>query len=122
MIALTASLLAVPAFDEPALAMLIFCVLLGFPAATALVMTIPMYADVVDYDAAQSGLRRERLYNGAMSVVNKTALGLANGIVVLLAGFDTAAGTPIGLYLLGPVAAVVALVGVAGFARHPIAE
>lgn len=119
---LSVGLSAVPSMKEPALGMLIFCGLLGFPAACALILVNPMYADVVDYDEKHTGLRREGLYNGAMAVVNKTALGIASAIVVVLVGFEAGTERPIGLLLLGPLAGLAILCGTILFRRYPITE
>ena len=111
---------ALPLFSDPGPAAWAITAAMGFPAAVALVVVSPLIADVIDLDEKRTGLRREGVYVGGMSVLNKGALGVGNGLVVLLLGLDQRAHEPLGLILVGPIAALAIAVGTMVFGRHPI--
>jgi len=111
---------ALPWFSDPGPVAVAVTFAMGFPAAVALVVISPLIADIIDLDEKRTGLRREGVYVGGMSVLNKGALGVGNGLVVLLLGIDSRAHEPLGLLLVGPVAALAIALGTMTFHRHPI--
>jgi len=111
---------ALPLMPDPAWLAVVITATLGFPASVALVAISPLIADVIDLDEKRTGLRREGVYVGGMSVLNKAALGAGNGLVVLLLGIDSRPHQPLGLLLVGPLAALAIAAGTMVFRRHPI--
>jgi Na+/melibiose symporter-like transporter len=109
-----------PLFPDPGPAALVITAVMSFPAAVALVVVQPLIADIIDLDEKRTGLRREGVYTGGMSVLNKAALGLGNGLVVVLLGLDEAPHAPLGLLLVGPLAALFIAAGAFVFRRHSI--
>jgi Na+/melibiose symporter-like transporter len=111
---------SLPLFSDPGPAALAIVAAMSFPAAVALVVISPLIADIIDLEEKRSGLRREGVFTGGMSVLNKGALGVGNGLVVVLLGLDDRAHQPLGLLLVGPLAALFIATGTMIFMRHPI--
>ncbi|MGM0578637.1 MAG: MFS transporter [Myxococcota bacterium] len=121
--AVLCALPSVTLFADPAIPAIVAMALLSFPAAVALVLPNVLYGDVVDYDETRTGERREGVYTGSMALVTKTALGAAQGLVVLvLAQFGDSRSDPTGILLVGPVAGVMVFVGVWIFRYFPQEE
>jgi GPH family glycoside/pentoside/hexuronide:cation symporter len=92
-----------------------------FPVATLFVLVRPMLADVIDRDAERTGFRREGIYNGAEGMLTKLAEGIGPLVASLLfAWFGSSRGHPLGVVLVGPVAAVICLSGWWLLRRYPI--
>ncbi|MBI4570652.1 MAG: MFS transporter [Chloroflexi bacterium] len=70
-----------------------------------------LMADIIDYDALRTGERREALYYGVQNTVEKTVGSLTTGILALLLLAGETADNPLGIRLVGPAAAVLALMG-----------
>jgi len=122
-IMMTVLLLAAPIaglFPDPAIPALVIFGLLAFPVATALVLPNAIYADVVDFDAERSGIRREGIYTGATALVTKAAIGLSQASVVGLLALGNTRGDSRGIVLCFPLGAVFVAIGTAWFSRHPI--
>lgn len=111
---------ALPWFPDPGPAALVITAALSFPAAVALLVVSPLIADIIDLDERRTGLRREGVFVGGMAVLNKSALGLGNMLVVVLLGVDERAHQPLGLLLVGPIAALFIVAGTLVFARHSL--
>lgn len=109
-----------PLFGDPGPAAVAVTAIMSFPAAVALVVVAPLIADIIDLDEKHTGLRREGVYVGGMSVLNKAALGVGNGLVVLLLGLDERAHEPLGLMLVPPLAALFIAAGTMVFSRHSL--
>ncbi len=102
----------------PKLAQSFFLLGLGVPLAGLFVFPNALLADIIDFDERRTGERREAIYYGIQATLQKTGLGLAAGIFVLvLAVFGKSADDPLGIRLIGPVAGACALAGYAVFAR-----
>jgi GPH family glycoside/pentoside/hexuronide:cation symporter len=90
---------------------LIFVALIGVPMAAVFTFPNAIMADIIDYDALRTGMRREALYYGAQNTIEK---GVGSLAVVILAGLfllgETAAN-PLGIRLIGPVAGAAAFIG-----------
>lgn len=109
-------------FDDPAVPVMVMVGLLGFPVSCALVLVNAIGADVVDYDEARSGMRREGIYSGASALVAKTAQGLGPAIVVGLMTFGASRANPLGILLVGPASAVLVALGTFIFSRTPVRD
>ncbi len=102
----------------PKLAQSLFLLGLGIPLAGLFVFPNALLADIIDFDAHHTGERREAIYYGMQATLQKTGLGLAAGLFVLvIAVFGKTVDDPLGIRLVGPLAGACALVGYAVFAR-----
>lgn len=91
---------------------------LGIPFAALAVFPNALLADIIDYDAERTGMRREGVYYGIQGTLERGGLALAAGLfALLLALFGDTAEDPLGIRLVGPVAAVLVLAGFAVFVR-----
>ncbi len=97
---------------------LAYIALAGVPIAGLFVFPNALLADVIDYDAQLTGQRREGMYFGVLSTINKLALALSSLIFGLILGaFGNTAANPLGIRLIGPVAGVAVALGLLLFAR-----
>jgi len=92
---------------------------LGIPFAALAVFPNALLADIIDYDARRTGMRREGVYYGIQGALERAGLALAAGLfALLLALFGDTAEDPLGIRLVGPVAAVLVLAAFAVFTRY----
>ena len=68
-------------------------------------------ADIIDYDALRTGMRREALYYGAQNTIEKWVGSLTFAVLALLFLFGETADNPLGIRLVGPAAGVAAIMG-----------
>jgi GPH family glycoside/pentoside/hexuronide:cation symporter len=91
------------------------CVLFGYSGIAqgiVFVMLVPMLGQVIDHDEAMTGQRREALYNGLNGVAWKVAAGAAVLIATQsMSWFGNSPEHPLGVYLAGPIAGVLAVCG-----------
>jgi len=82
-------------FASPEESIWVFCargLLLGFPAGGVLLMGQSMLPDTIEYDVRRTGLRREGVFSGLYSIVEKVASSFAPTILGLgyaWFGFDS---------------------------------
>ena len=85
------------------------------------VLMPPMVGECIDYDEMRSGQRREALYNGLSGFVLKSSVA---GSIALASGsmsfWGNSPGQPLGVLLVGPVAALFGLCGMAGLLFYPV--
>ena len=97
--------------------------IIGIPVAGFLMLPYALLADVLDYDAEQTGRRREAIYIGVQAIFQKTAIGLATVAYLWLAFLDGATKpTESNLKLLAVVAAAACAIGIVAFAKYPLRE
>ena len=113
-------LTTLPLFPDPAIPMILLVVAMSLPAAVAMILVNPLYADVVDYDEQRTGVRREGIYTGATALLGKLSIGVASYAVVLLLPLGSSRANPLGLVLIGPIAAALIFGGTWLFSHHPI--
>ena len=102
----------------PKLAQALFLMSLGVPLAALFVFPNALLADVIDYDAAHTGTRREAVYYGIQATLQKAGFGLASAVLALvLFLFGKTEADPLGIRLVGPVAGAFVLLGYAVFVR-----
>ena len=84
------------------------------------VMMTPMMGQVIDYDEARSGQRREALYNGLSGFAWKASMG---GAIILASGAMSRWGNDVngfmGVLLVGPLAGIFALIGLVIMLYYP---
>lgn len=100
----------VPGID-PLAQSIFFVILIGLPMVGVFTFPNAIMADVIDYDALRSGMRREALYYGAQNVLEKWTGSLMFPIFGLLLLLGETSENPLGIRLVGPVAGVAALIG-----------
>jgi GPH family glycoside/pentoside/hexuronide:cation symporter len=86
-------------------------VLVGLPIAGNYLFPATLTADIIDYDSARTGARREATYYGAQNFVEKTATALTPLILGALLFAGDTADNPLGIHLVGPVAGLITLGG-----------
>ncbi len=94
--------------------------LAGLPIAGVFLFPNIITADIADDDARRTGTRREAMFYGSQNLVEKLATSLAPLLfaLVLLAG--DSADDPLGVRLVGPVAALFVLLGYLSFSRYSL--
>ena len=92
------------------------------PLAGVFMLPGILIADIVDHDARRTSTRREGMFYGTQNLLEKSAYAFAPLIfaIVLLAG--DSAEDPLGIRLVGPVSAVLVLVGWFTFRRYSLDE
>jgi GPH family glycoside/pentoside/hexuronide:cation symporter len=122
---LTFPLLAIPGLfpGVPASAQVIaVTALAGLPIAGVYLFPQALTADIVEYDTARTGMRREGMYFGSQNFVQQMATALAP---LFLSGFlllGSSAGHPLGIRLVGPAAGLVVLIGALVFRRYTLPD
>ncbi len=96
---------------NPLLQSLFFVVLAALPMVGVFTFPSAILADIIDYDALRTGLRREGLYFGAQNVIEKWTGSLAFPIFGGLLLLGETADDPLGIRLMGPVAGAASLIG-----------
>jgi GPH family glycoside/pentoside/hexuronide:cation symporter len=88
------------------------------------VFTFPnaIMADIIDYDAVRTGMRRKALYYGAQNVVEKWTASLAYPLFAALLLFGETPGNPLGIRLVAPVAALASLAGYLTFRGYRLPD
>jgi len=97
-------------------------VLVGLPVAGNYLFPAPLTADIIDYDSARTGMRREATYYGAQNFVEKTATALVPLLLFALLLFGDTADNPLGIHLVGPVAGAVVLGGYLVFRGYDLPD
>jgi GPH family glycoside/pentoside/hexuronide:cation symporter len=97
-------------------------VLAGLPIAGNYLLPAPLTADIIDYDSLRTGLRREATYYGAQNFVEKTSSALAPLVLGALLELGRTNDDPLGVRLVGPVAAVLVLAGLLAFRRYDLPD
>lgn len=100
----------------------VLLVVVGLPMVGVFTFPNAIIADVIDYDALRTGVRREALYYGVQNVIDKWTSSLVFPLFagMLLVGETTA--DPLGIRLMGPVAGVAALAGWAIFRGYRLPD
>ena len=101
---------------------LVAVAVMGMPIAGIYLFPAVLTADIIDYDATQTGARREATYYGAQNFVEKLATSLAPGLLLLVLLLGKTRDNPLGIRLVGPVAALVALAGWFTFRRYDLPD
>lgn len=91
---------------------LIVVALIGIALAGQFVFPNAILADVIDYDATQTGLRREAIYYGMQNTLQKFSFALSSIIFgTTLSIFGATVDQSLGLRLIGPIAGLATILG-----------
>ena len=96
--------------------------IVGLPIAGNYLFPAPLTADIIDYDELRTGLRREATYFGAQNFVEKTTSALAPLVLGILLTLGRTSEDPLGIQLVGPVAAGLVLVGYLAFRGYDLPD
>jgi GPH family glycoside/pentoside/hexuronide:cation symporter len=97
-------------------------VVAGLPIAGNYLFPAPLTADIIDYDSLRTGMRREATYYGAQNFVEKTTSALAPLVLGLLLELGRSSEDPLGVRLVGPVAALLVLAGFLTFRGYDLPD
>jgi len=111
----------VPGINELSQALL-FVAVMGVPMAAVFTFPNAIQADIIDYDAIHTGLRREAIYYGTQATLEKIASSLFPIILALLLILGSTADDPLGIRLVGPVAGLVSLIGFLTFRGYRLPD
>jgi glycoside/pentoside/hexuronide:cation symporter, GPH family len=103
-------------------ALIALMVLVGLPVAGNYLFPAPLTADIIDYDSAQTGMRREATYYGAQNFVEKTATAAVPLLLFLLLLLGDTEADPLGIHLVGPVAGLIVLGGYLVFRGYDLPD
>ena len=106
----------------PEVQLVVAMVVVGLPIAGNYLFPAPLTADIIDYDELQTGLRREATYYGAQNFVEKTTSALSPLVLGILWTLGRTAEDPLGIRLVGPVAAAFVLVGWLAFRSYDLPD
>jgi GPH family glycoside/pentoside/hexuronide:cation symporter len=101
---------------------LVLMAVAGIPLAGNYLFPATLTADIIDFDSARTGLRREATYYGAQNFVEKTATSVAPLLLTLLLLFGRTADHPLGIRLVGPAAGVLLLVAYLVFRLYELPD
>jgi GPH family glycoside/pentoside/hexuronide:cation symporter len=96
---------------DPLLQSLLFMAAAGIAITGVFAFPNAIMADIIDYDALRTGMRREALYYGAQNTIEKGVGSLAVAILAGLFLLGETAANPLGIRLIGPVAGAFAFIG-----------
>ncbi len=97
---------------DPFLQGLGYVALLGVPMSALFVLPNPIIGDIIDDDETRTGRRREGVYYGVEETLNKLGFALSAALLgFVLETFGYSAEQPLGIRLLGPIAAIGVLIG-----------
>jgi GPH family glycoside/pentoside/hexuronide:cation symporter len=106
----------------PEVQLVVAMVVVGLPIAGNYLFPAPLTADIIDYDSLDTGLRREATYYGAQNFVEKTTSALSPLLVGTLLLLGSTSDDPLGIRLVGPVAALLVLVAWLAFRRYDLPD
>ncbi|MEX2374567.1 MAG: MFS transporter, partial [Dehalococcoidia bacterium] len=86
--------------------------LVGIPMSGVFILPDALLADVVDEDTERTRFRREAMFFSSRSTLEKVGQAIASGLFAVLIGvFGATAEEPLGIRLVGPVAALCLVLG-----------
>ncbi len=90
----------------------VLVVLIGLALSGQFIFPNALLADVIDYDATKTGLRREAIYYGMQNTLQKFSFALSSIIFgATLSLFGATVDNPLGIRLIGPIAGAATLLG-----------
>jgi len=100
----------------------LFVPFLGVPMAAVFTFPNAIMADIIDYDELRTGMRREAIYYGTQSTLEKMASALYPAILAVLLTLGGTAANPLGIRLVGPVAGLSVLMAFFVFRRYSLPD
>jgi GPH family glycoside/pentoside/hexuronide:cation symporter len=100
----------------------VFFAAAGIGVSVQLLLPNAIVADLVVYDERTKGERRESLVYGLQGGIEKNAIMIATLLVGLLLELGNSAEKPDGIYMVGPVAALLTAAGFAIFLAYPLTK
>jgi len=101
----------------------VLMVLLGFPYSGLMVLPNILVSEIIDEDIRLNGVHREAMFFGVQGLINKFMVAIAGFVVgLMLDNFGNSIENPLGVILIAPIAAVVALIGFLMMLRFNIRE
>jgi len=97
---------------------IVFVMLAGLPLAGVFTFPNALIADIADYDAVRTGMRREALYYGTQNVVEKWTGSLMFPIFAGVLLLGETPDNPLGIRLVGPIAGLAAILAWVSFRRY----
>ncbi len=96
----------------------VLVVLIGLALSGQFIFPNAILADVIDFDATKTGLRREAMHYGMQNTLQKFSFALSSIIFgTTLSIFGATVDNPLGIRLIGPIAGVATILGFAIFIK-----
>ena len=99
---------------------IVFFAFAGVGVSVQMLLPNAIVADLVIYDERSAGQRRESLVYGLQGGIEKNAVMIATLLVGLILKLGNTASNPAGIYMIGPVAALLTGIGFAIFLAYPL--
>ena len=90
---------------------IVIAFLVGLPMGGVNLMPRAITADITDYDAIRTGMRREGMFFASQNLFEKIGSSFSALLLSLILLLGETADDPLGIRLLGPVAGAIAFVG-----------
>jgi GPH family glycoside/pentoside/hexuronide:cation symporter len=101
----------------------VIIILSGLPLAVGFVVTNAMVADIAEQASLKHGLHQEGMYFGTQGLVIKLVIALSSFLVPLIfKTFGYTADDPLGLQLVGPMAAMIILISLLSLTKYSLTE
>lgn len=101
---------------------MIFMAPAGLAMAGVFVFPNALMADIVDYDALRTGMRREGIYYAAQNLIESLVVALHALVLAALLSIGGTAADPTGIRLVGPVVGVCILGGYLIFRQYTLPD
>ncbi len=98
----------------------VFFALAGVGVSVQMLLPNAIVADLVIYDERTGGERRESLVYGLQGGIEKNAVMIATLLVGFILKLGNTTSNPAGIYMIGPVAALLTAVGFGIFLAYPL--
>ena len=95
-----------------------YALLVGLPLAPVQTFPNALIADITDYDAVRTGLRREATFYATQQTIEKIAGAAASGLLIALLTIGSTADNTLGIRLVGLAAGLMTLAGYVVFRRY----
>ncbi|MBI2913557.1 MAG: MFS transporter [Chloroflexi bacterium] len=101
---------------------LLFVAGMGLPMAAVFTFPNAIQADIIDYDEARTGFRREAVYYGTQATMENIAFSFVPLSLAALQLLGGTADNPLGVRLVGPVAGLTAFIGFLTFRGYRLPD
>ena len=101
---------------------LVMLALIGIPMSAVQTFPNAIMADIIDYDAVRTGMRREAIYYGTQNLLEKSVSSLAPLVLAMLLILGSTGENSLGIRLAGPVAGLFVLGGFLSFRGYRLPD